>query len=158
MDDAMLIKYLREHGMGPKVDEVLSEMAFKQFSKKTGKEDMEVVMAEEEIAGDHFTEQEAKELVASMYHCHAGRKYIGEKFSLSKAKEVHEKYKGMLPSSVTLADIYVAINAQYHDYITLFKSWLGSDIEDKIIESALIFWFCDSDYKDNSKVYRYFHN
>lgn len=162
MTDTMLIDYLRSKGMGKQVDEALNKIAVEHLSKsKAGKDDVEVVMmseVESESQYDHFCEHEAKELVATMYHCHGGRKYVGEKFSMTKAHEICEKYSGMLPSSVTVADIYVAINAQYHDYAALFKSWYGSDIEDKIIESALVFWFLDSDYKYDSKVYKYFHN
>lgn len=38
----------------------------------------------------------------------------------------------------------------------LFKSWFGSDIEPKIIESAIMYWFRDEDFKDKNKVYKYF--
>lgn len=54
------------------------------------------------------------------------------------------------------ADVYVAINAQYHDYCELFKSWFGDGVEQKIIESAVIFWFKDDDYKDGFKLWNYF--
>lgn len=50
----------------------------------------------------------------------------------------------------------VAINAQYHDYCELFKSWFGDGVEQKIIESAVIFWFKDDDYKDGFKLWNYF--
>lgn len=53
-------------------------------------------------------------------------------------------------------DAYVAINAQYHDYCELFKSWFGDGVEQKIIESAVIFWFKDDDYKDGFKLWNYF--
>ena len=80
-----------------------------------------------------------------MYHIEGGRKYIGEKFDMYKAKEVCERYRGILPVSVTTCDVYVAINSQYHNYAMLFKSWFGNDIEQKIIESAIIYWFKDDD-------------
>lgn len=39
-------------------------------------------------------------------------------------------------------DVYVALNAQYHDNIELYKEWFGEDnienIKDKIIESAIV--------------------
>ena len=38
----------------------------------------------------------------------------------------------------------------------LFKSWFGDGIEQKIIESAVIFWFKDDDYKDDFKLQNYF--
>ena len=50
------------------------------------------------------------------------------------------------------------INAQYHDYCELFKAWFGDNIDNKIIESAINFWFKDDDYKGGSKVWKYFMN
>lgn len=64
--------------------------------------------------------------------------------------------RGFIPQSVTHADVYVAINAQYHDYCELFKSWFNDGIEQKIIESAVVFWFKDDDYKDGFKLWNYF--
>lgn len=84
------------------------------------------------------------------------KKPVGEKFDMTKAKEVCERYRGIIPQTVTHADVYVAINAQYHDYCELFKSWFGDGVEQKIIESAVIFWFKDDDYKDGFKLWNYF--
>lgn len=53
-------------------------------------------------------------------------------------------------------DVYVAINSQYHDYVELFKSWFGDNVDQKIIESAIIFWFKDVDCKSRNKVVSYF--
>ena len=90
-----------------------------------------------------------------MYHFVNGRKYVGEKFDITTAKEICERYRGMIPHSITYADMYVAINMQYHDYCELFKSWFGNAVEQKIIESAIIFWFKDDDYKGNFKLWDY---
>ena len=35
------------------------------------------------------------------------------------------------------------------------KSWFGDEVEQKIIESAVIFWFKDGDYKGNFKLWDY---
>lgn len=105
---------------------------------------------------EHFTESEAKYLVADMYHTENGRKYSGEKFDMHKAKEICERYRGILPTSATVADVYVAINSQYHDYAELFKNWFGDSIEQKIVESAIVFWFKDADSKSENKVVEYF--
>lgn len=51
---------------------------------------------------------------------------------------------------------YVAINSQYHDYAELFKNWFGDGIEQKIVESAIVFWFKDADSKSENKVVGYF--
>lgn len=47
--------------------------------------------------------------------------------------------------------------SNYHDYCELLKAWLGDNIDTKIVESAINFWFKDDDYKSGgSKVYKYF--
>lgn len=53
-------------------------------------------------------------------------------------------------------DVYVAINAQYHDYAKLFEEWFGGNIDNKVFESAIAFWFKDVDF-DGDKVWEYFH-
>lgn len=55
-----------------------------------------------------------------------------------------------------LSDVYVAINAQYHDYAKLFEEWFGGNIDNKVFESAITFWFKDVDF-DGDKVWEYFH-
>lgn len=49
---------------------------------------MAMVMVEEtySMSGEHFTESEAKYLVADMYHTENGRKYSGEKFKDADCK------------------------------------------------------------------------
>lgn len=49
-----------------------------------------------------------------------------------------------------------AINAQYHDYAKLFEEWFGGNIDNKVFESAITFWFKDVDF-DSDKVWEYFH-
>lgn len=105
---------------------------------------------------DHFNEPQARYIVSTMHHIEKGRKNVGEYFSMQKAKEVHERYNGIIPSSVNICDIYVAINAQYHDYSELFKSWFNNNVDAKIIESAIIFWFKDTDYDKGFKLKNYF--
>ena len=104
----------------------------------------------------HFNELKAKTLVSEMYHMSEGRKYIGEYFSIEKAKEICEKYRAVIPTNITHCDIYVAINSQYHDYCILFKNWFGDNIDSRIIESAIIYWFKDDDYEGLNKVFEYF--
>lgn len=106
--------------------------------------------------GEHFTESEAMDLVSDMYHTEGGRKYSGEKFDIHKAKEICERHRGVIPVSATPTDVYAAINSQYHDYVELFKSWFGDNVDQKIIESAIIFWFKDVDCKSRNKVVSYF--
>lgn len=106
---------------------------------------------------EHFNETYAKYIVSDMYHFDNGKKYIGEIFSMEKAIEVCESYIGSIPQTVTPADIYVAINVQYHDYCKLFKEWFNDNIEYKIIESAILFWFQDDDYNKGFKLWNYFN-
>lgn len=105
---------------------------------------------------EHFNESEAKHIVNEMYHKEGSQEHYGEKYDMHKAKEVLERYKGIIPSTVSLTDVYIAINAQYHDYCMLFKNWFGDNIDHKIIESAIVFWFKDVDYKNKNKVTEYF--
>lgn len=104
----------------------------------------------------HFDEYEAKEVVEQMYHIKDNKKYIGEKYDMNKAHEICERYKEVLPNDVEPCDVYVAINAQYHDYAKLFEEWFGGNIDNKVFESAIAFWFKDVDF-DGDKVWEYFH-
>lgn len=80
----------------------------------------------------------------------------GEKYDMNKAREICERYKEVLPNDVEPCDVYVAINAQYHDYAKLFEEWFGGNIDNKVFESAITFWFKDVDF-DGDKVWEYFH-
>lgn len=91
-----------------------------------------------------------------MYHVKDNKKYIGKKYDMNKAHEICERYKEVLPNDVEPCDVYVAINAQYHDYAKLFEEWFGGNIDNKVFESAITFWFKDVDF-DGDKVWEYFH-
>lgn len=104
----------------------------------------------------HFNEDSAKSVVLSMYHTSNGRKFMGEKYDMSKAKEIYARYRGIIPSDTTVADVYVALNAHYHDFCDLYKAWFGDNIDGKIVESAINFWFKDDDYKGTCKVFKYY--
>lgn len=71
-------------------------------------------------------------------------------------KYIGERYKEVLSNDVEPCDVYVAINAQYHDYAKLFEEWFGGNIDNKVFESAITFWFKDVDF-DGDKVWEYFH-
>ena len=105
---------------------------------------------------DHFTEMEARNIVNSMYHNYNGKRVSGEIFTMEKAREVLNQHRSDMHSDATAEDVYVAINAQYHDYCPLFKQWFGSNTDNKIIESAILFWFKDDDYHKGSKLMNYF--
>lgn len=78
--------------------------------------------------------------------------YPSEKMTNS----IDEQNKEVLPNDVEPCDVYVAINAQYHDYAKLFEEWFGGNIDNKVFESAITFWFKDVDF-DGDKVWEYFH-
>ena len=156
MDDILLIQLLKKKG-------IISDRDIHEFHELTtaGFEAEPVYLSKQsyiEKAQEfrHMNEEESKELVSKMYHIENGRKYIGEKFDLHKAKEICERYKGVLPSTVTYCDIYIVINSHYHDYITLYKSWFGDNVDCKIIESAIVFWFMDDDYQYEKKVEKFY--
>lgn len=105
-----------------------------------------------------FNEHYAKSLVAGMWHSDSDKKYVGEKYNHAFAKTVYDKHKNILPENVNCWDIYVAINAQYHDFAKLYHKWFGSSIDSQIIDSAITMWFLDEDYKAGKKIYNYFED
>ena len=91
------------------------------------------------------------------YNSLQGKKYIGEKYDMQKAHEVCNKFKDKLEEDIEVADVYVAINAQYHDYCKLFEKWFGKgNFDDMIFESAIDFWFDDVDFGED-KLWKYFN-
>lgn len=116
----------------------------------------------EHIRGPHFDEMYAKYQVSSMHHTkHNGNICRGEIYSIDEAKQIYEKYVRNLDSSYTYWDVYVAMNAQFHDYARLYNEWYSNitreDLDNKIIASAINFWFKDED-AGVGKVWNYFKN
>lgn len=108
------------------------------------------------FCGPHFNEEFAKWQVSQMHHTGAdGKKYSGEHWSIEDAHEVAAKYKTSIPSSYNICDVYVGLNASYHDMCKLYKSWFPDNYEERIIETAITFWFKDEDYGEG-KVWEYF--
>lgn len=103
-----------------------------------------------------FDEEEARHIVGKMYHYEEGKKCVGEKYDMAKAHEVYEQRKHSLNSDISIEDIYIAINAQYHDYYCLFRTWFGKNVDIYIIDAAITFWFKDTDYDKGHKLYNYF--
>lgn len=117
-------------------------------------EQRQLLLSNEEYVNNYFDEREAYDTVEEMYHVKGDKKYVGEKFDMDKAHKVYEKLRDA--DGYTIGDIYVAINAQYHDYCELFEKWFGSNFDEKIIASAVDFWFEDDDF-DGNKVWKYFN-
>lgn len=96
------------------------------------------------------------ELMMYEYLNRRGMGGMSESEFRNKFRDFMKRYRGVIPVSATPTDVYVAINSQYHDYVELFKSWFGDNVDQKIIESAIIFWFKDVDCKSRNKVVSYF--
>ena len=153
MEDILLLQLLKKKG-------IISDSDLHEFHELAdiNLQNMQIYPASEDTytsESTHIEESKAKHIVSKMYHCSDGKKYMGERFSIQYAKDICVKYKDMLDSSIHYTDIYLAINSQYHNYCSLFKKWFKQDLEDKIVESSLIYWFKDDDY-EGSKIYDYF--
>lgn len=115
----------------------------------------------EKLYGKHFDEHYATWEVDQMYHiCKDNhREDHSIMFTIDEATEIHHKYFKHKKTDVTCWDMYVALNAQYHDNIELYKVWFSDNtieqLRDKIVESCCINWFEDVDASD-VKVWNYF--
>lgn len=115
--------------------------------------------AHELMHGKHFDDAYGKWEVEQMSHKSPdGKEYKGEHWTKEQTNEVYVKYKNMLPAEVTPCDVYVALNAQWHDYICWAKKHFTTETEAEtaIIESAIAFWFKDDDWNSATKVWDYF--
>lgn len=106
--------------------------------------------------GRHFSPAYARQEVSDMHHTEGGNKHKGEKYPIERAEEVFKRYKSLLPEDTTVADVYVAINNHYHKYAQLFKAWFGDNIDTKIFEAAIVFWFKDDEFPENEKLWKFF--
>ena len=106
--------------------------------------------------GRHFDEKFARWQVKQMYHKDAtGEEIKGERWSVENVEEVYSKYKAKLPAGTTVFDLYVALNATWHDKAELFKKWDEENFEQMILEDAICFYFMDCDWKSDGKVWDY---
>lgn len=62
----------------------------------------------------------------------------------------------LYPSEKMTNSIDEQIAFLHHDYAKLFEEWFGGNIDNKVFESAITFWFKDVDF-DGDKVWEYFH-
>lgn len=104
-----------------------------------------------------------REACKRILHCSPstfnGKICKGEIYNYDCAKNVFDKYVRNINSSITVWDVYVAINAQYHDYIRLYSEWFRNinknELDNKIIEYAITFYFKDED-SGSTKTWNYF--
>ena len=114
----------------------------------------------ERLRGPHFDEVYATYQVCSMYHTKAnGIVCRGEVFTVEDAKAIYDKHVRNINREITYWDVYVAVNAQYHDYVRLYQDWFPNlteeQLDEKVIYSAINFWFKDED-AGTGKVWNYF--
>lgn len=112
------------------------------------------------IKGKHFDEMYGKHQVSKMYHTKRnGSTCEGEVYSIEEAKHIYDTQVKHINMDYTCWDVYVAINAQYHDYCRMYAEWYPNitkdELDDKIITSAITFWFKDED-AGICKVWNYF--
>ncbi|WP_293738943.1 hypothetical protein [uncultured Parabacteroides sp.] len=107
----------------------------------------------EVFCGPHYNECFAREDVAGMHHKNAKGEVIkGEHWNI---EQVTSAIKGMsIPGNTNIWDVYVALNANWHDKNVKFLEWFNADADKKIIEDAIIFYFMDADAPDG-KVWLY---
>jgi hypothetical protein len=107
------------------------------------------------LYGHHFIRTQAEDIVDQMYHRDLnGDDIEGEYYTYEFAIKIVEKYA----PNVNVNDMYVALNATYHDWSSLFKKWFNEVNDDRIVQATLQFWFMDEDYDEpNEKVWLYFN-
>jgi hypothetical protein len=113
----------------------------------------------EMMYGKHFDSAYAEWQVDHMYHIgDDGREYKGERWSLKDTNGVMQKYRGRIPGEYNEYDVYVALNAQWHDTICTAKRHFSTieDAEAYVIDEAVAVWFNDQDWPSHDKVWRYF--
>lgn len=125
---------------------------------------------QENMFGNHYSEEFALLDVSKMFHTDPDGEVIkGEYWSMTQAEKVARDNK--LGTS-RAADVYVALNAFYHDKINMEKAWYRKELQDedlteeeleeritKIAEARIIldtinFWFKDEDAPDG-KIWLY---
>lgn len=113
----------------------------------------------EMMYGMHFDAVYAEWQVDHMYHIgDDGREYKGERWSLKDTNGVMQKYRGRIPGEYNEYDVYVALNAQWHDTICTAKRHFSTieEAESYVIDEAVAVWFNDQDWPSHDKVWRYF--
>lgn len=156
MEDFIIIDYLKNKGLYNLTEDQFIERFKDVMANHYIKTQKESSITTGEYCPIHPKESRAKEIVSHMYHMSNGIKQSGEEFTLDEAKDICERYSGMLPQQVDKYDIYVAVNSHYHDYCVLFANWFGENMRNRIVDAAIIFWFKDSDFYYQDKMDKYF--
>lgn len=68
-----------------------------------------------------------------------------------------QEQQNMLLSNQDYVNNYNALQSMVQaEVLKLFEEWFGGNIDNKVFESAITFWFKDVDF-DGDKVWEYFH-
>ena len=106
----------------------------------------------EVFCGPHYNECFARMDVAAMRHKGKAGEHKGEHWNM---EQVATAIKGMsIPGNTNIWDVYVALNANWHDKEIKFTEWFGPDADKRIIEDAINFYFLDDDAPEG-KVWIY---
>lgn len=106
------------------------------------------------LYGKHFCEEMARSIVSEMMHTDRhGAEHIGEHYSHTFVKEIKEKHS----LDADCWDLYVALNATWHDFEALYSEWFSTPSDQHFVKTALAFWFEDEDYAKSDKIWNYFN-
>lgn len=107
------------------------------------------------LFGKHFDKGTALELVETMYHTDKnGNVHEGEYFTMEQAKIVRDKHL----QDANVCDVYVALNATYHDWHCFFVEYMPNVTDDHYVKAMKRFYYEDEDYPCKEKVWNYFMN
>lgn len=114
----------------------------------------------EHLCGPHFNDWFAKEQVKEMYHTKkTGIICKGEVYDIDYARSIFNMYVSKINRCITVWDVYVALNAQYHDHVIEYYDWFGNlsknELDEKVVCATINFWFKDEDAGED-KVWKYF--
>lgn len=109
------------------------------------------------LCGGHYNQKFAEWQVEQMYHIGIdGKEHKGAHWTKSQIDDVISSHRGEIPKSYTDWDVYVALNASYHDLCKSKKKRHPDNYEEEILLDGIAFWFNDDDMKEN-KVWDYFN-
>lgn len=116
-----------------------------------------------DAGNSNHSDDELDDIISSLTKLNRGIKRISKREACERilhcSPSSFDKYVRNINSSITVWDVYVAINAQYHDYIRLYSEWFRNinknELDNKIIESAITFYFKDED-SGSTKTWNYF--
>lgn len=116
-----------------------------------------------DAGNSNHSDDELDDIISSLTKLNRGIKRISKREACERilhcSPSTFDKYVRNINSSITVWDVYVAINAQYHDYIRLYSEWFRNinknELDNKIIESAITFYFKDED-SGSTKTWNYF--